>query len=97
MAGGVSPKTTRTWGPAAVACLGPWGCSQEDHQQKFVRIDNSRGLSFIPRSAQITSSPSSRHLRFPMFWAHLKIPHRGLPRAFARREASYPSRTLQTV
>ncbi len=29
-----------------------------------------------------------------MWWAHLKVPHRGLPRASARREASYLDRTL---
>jgi len=29
-----------------------------------------------------------------MFWAHLKVPHRGLPRASARREAAYPDSTL---
>jgi len=28
-----------------------------------------------------------------MLWAHLKVPYRGLPRASARREAAYPSRT----
>jgi hypothetical protein len=28
-----------------------------------------------------------------MLWAYLKVPHRGLPRASARREAAYPSQT----
>jgi hypothetical protein len=44
--------------------------------------------------ARITVPPFSGHLRFPMLWTYLKVPHRGLSRAFARREATYPSRTL---
>jgi hypothetical protein len=30
-----------------------------------------------------------------MLWACIKVPHCGLPRASARREAAYPSRILQ--
>jgi hypothetical protein len=29
-----------------------------------------------------------------MWWVYLKVPHRGLPRAFAHREAAYPNGTL---
>jgi len=32
-----------------------------------------------------------------MLWACLKVPQRGLPRVSARREASYPSRTLRNA
>jgi hypothetical protein len=67
--------------------------SPEDHDQTIVLIDNPCGSSYIHRG-NIPVPPSSGHLRFPMLWAHLKVPHRGLPRASARREAAYPSRTL---
>jgi len=56
-------------------------------------IDNAWGPSYIPHGAT-TAPPSSGHLRFPMLWAHLKVPHRRLPRASARREAAYLSQTL---
>ena len=47
-------------------------------------------------TAHIPVPPSSDHLRFPMCWVHLKVPHRGLPRASARREAAYLGRISRT-
>jgi len=43
-------------------------------------IDNARGPSYIPHDAT-TAAPSSGRVSFPMCWAHLKVPHRRLPRA----------------
>ena len=64
--------------------------SPGDRKHTNVLIDNAWGSSYILRGAHIPVSPSSDHLRFPMLWAHLKVPHRGLPRVSARREAAYP-------
>ncbi len=43
-------------------------------------IDNAWGTSYSLHGAHPCTAISG-HLRFPMLWAHLKVPHRGLPRA----------------
>jgi hypothetical protein len=90
----ISLPSTRGGGLIVTRPPTPHTGARENHEQTIVRIDTAEGLSYILAAPQILSPPSSGHVRFPMLWAHLKVPHRGLPRASARREAAYPGRTL---
>jgi hypothetical protein len=49
--------------------------------QPSAPIDTAGGTSYIVRGAHVPVPPSSDQLRVPMFWVHLKVPHRRLPRA----------------
>jgi hypothetical protein len=70
---------------------GPAGCTHVQRLENQKRLTCDLRLLTTPRArpklwlivvdAHIPVPPSSDHLRFPMFWAHLKVPHRRLPRA----------------
>ena len=55
--------------------------SVREYEEETLSIDTAEGSSYILTAPEVLSPPPSDHLRFPMCWVHLKVPHRGLPRA----------------